>query len=70
MTRKKLGRRRSSAVRCPAPCGKIRCYSEAEAWAVARMRYEELGGELAKRVYECSQSPGYWHMTRQETWTE
>lgn len=61
-------RRKPSAVRCPGPCGKIRCYSEAEAWAVARLRYAELGGEMTKRVYECEQSPGYWHMTRRETW--
>lgn len=62
-------RKPQSAIRCPKPCGKIRFYSEKEAWDTARMRFRELGGEMAKRAYECDLTPGFWHLTRQESWS-
>lgn len=58
------------AMRCPAPCTKIRCFSEQEAWDVAYSIYHTRGGEPPKRVYECEDAPGVWHWTRREAWDE
>lgn len=58
----------SSNIRCADPCHKVMAYSEREAWAIADMEHATQGGERAKRVYPCRQTPGVWHWTRQESY--
>jgi len=61
---------KQSMLRCPPPCGKIQGYSETEAWKLAEQYYLEKGGEAPRRVYACKQTPGVWHWTRMETYSE
>lgn len=52
-------------VKCPI-CGKTAASSEAEAWELARKQYARFGGEMPKRVYQCSSSVPFYHWTRME----
>lgn len=50
-------------------CGKVRGYSQREAWQLAEQAMiDHPNGEPARRVYECDVEPGIWHWTRLETW--
>lgn len=53
-----------SEERCPEPCGKVIADSEKHAWALAAHYLALKGGEPARRVYPCSQTPGAFHWTR------
>lgn len=59
----------SAGLHCK--CGKVRGYSEKEAWQLAEQAFlDHPGGEPARRVYQCTSEQGIWHWTRRETWTE
>lgn len=50
-------------------CGKVRGYSEREAWQLAEQAMiDHPEGEPARRVYECDVERGIWHWTRRESW--
>lgn len=57
----------SAGLHCK--CGKVRGYSEREAWQLAEQAMiDHPGGQPARRVYECDVEPGIYHWTRLKTW--